>query len=58
MVMNSNHASPPAPSTAQDEPHFPDHLRETLSQQVTKGLSQPPSRSQVPPATAAEEIVQ
>jgi len=56
--MNSNHASQPTPSSSQDEPHFPDHMRETLSQQVTKGLSQPPSRSQVPPATAAEEIVQ
>lgn len=29
-----------------------------LDEQVSKGLSQPPSKAQVPPATAAEELVQ
>ncbi|MGV3660870.1 MAG: hypothetical protein ACO1TE_11830 [Prosthecobacter sp.] len=52
--MNSNHATS---STPQHKPQSADELRQTLSQQVTKGLSQPPSKSQVPPGTAAEEIV-
>lgn len=58
MGMNSNQPNYPAIHTAQDKPNFPENLRETLSQQINKGLSQPPSRSQVPPATASEEIVQ
>ncbi len=43
---------------AKDKPQSAEELKETISQQVTKGLSQPPSRAQVPPGTAAEEMVQ
>lgn len=43
---------------AKRKPETETKVSEKLSEQVTKGLSQPPSRAQVPPATAAEEIVQ
>lgn len=56
--MNPTIPSQTTQDPAHDKPNFPDNLRETLNQQVTKGLSQPPSRAQVPPGTAAEEIVQ
>lgn len=56
--MNPTTPNQTKPDAAHEKPNFPDNLMETLSQQVTKGLSQPPSRAQVPPGTAAEEIVQ
>lgn len=41
-----------------DKPETKMKLPEDLREPVTKGLSQPPSKSQVPPATASEELVQ
>ncbi len=56
--MNSNHSSQTTSSTPADKPQSAEELKKALSQQVTQGLSQPPSRAQVPPGTAAEELVQ
>lgn len=56
--MSTNIASPIKQGAAAEKTEDAAPITAKLSEDVTKGLSQSPSRAQVPPATAAEEIVQ
>lgn len=56
--MSSSNTNQSNSASFESKPLTATELAEKLSEQTTKGLSQPPSRSQVPPATAAEEIIE